>query len=118
TLRRTAAASALASRYLSRRDARSLLMVGTGKLAPHLLAAHAVARNLDRVLIWGRHADKAAALADELSATGIPATAVADLEPAVQSADIVSCATLATEPLVEGAWLCPGQHLDLVGAFR
>lgn len=118
TLRRTAAASALASRYLSRRESRSLLMIGTGKLAPHLVAAHSVVRQLDRIMVWGRRADTAAALAAKLSGNARAVIAVTDLESAVRSADIISCATLATEPLVRGDWLRPGQHLDLVGAFR
>ena len=117
TLRRTAAASALASRYLSRPDAATLLMVGTGNLAPHLVAAHSVVRPIERVLIWGRDESKAEALNERLAAAPMQAAAVTDLEAAVREADIVSCATLATEPLVHGAWLGPGQHLDLVGGY-
>jgi len=118
TLRRTAAASALASRYLSRDDARTLLMVGTGKLAPHLVAAHASVRPLDRILVWGRRAEAARAVAAALPELDIAIDVVDDLRGAVAHADIISCATLAVQPLVHGAWLGPGQHLDLVGAFR
>ena len=118
TLRRTAAASALASRYLSRKDAKSLLMVGTGKLAPHLVSAHATVRDLDTVMIWGRRPERALELGGTLAPGSFSVSVVDDLESAVRRADIVSCATLATEPLVEGHWLHPGQHLDLVGAFR
>jgi ornithine cyclodeaminase len=118
TLRRTAAASALASRYLSRRDASSFLMVGTGKLAPHLIAAHAVVRKLEKIMIWGRRKAAAERLANTLGAAPFAVTVVDDLEEAVRRADIVCCATLSTEPLVRGRWLHPGQHLDLVGAFR
>lgn len=117
TLRRTAAASALASRYLSREDAATLLMVGTGSLAPHLVAAHATVRPLARILVWGRDAAKARALAERLDVPGADIVAAPSLEAAVADADIVSCATLAKDPLVAGAWLRPGQHLDLVGAF-
>jgi len=117
TARRTAAASALASSWLSRADAGRLLIVGTGQLAPRLAHAHATVRPIRSVEIWGRDPDKAAALAATLSGEGLPARAAADLEQAVRGADIVSCATLATEPLVHGAWLAPGTHLDLVGAF-
>jgi len=117
TLRRTACASALASRYLSRHDAKILLMVGTGNLAPHLIRAHASVRNLDQILIWGRREAAAHALASSLVPSRQEIEVVTDLEKAVQQADIVSCATLATEPLVLGDWLRGGQHLDLVGAF-
>lgn len=117
TARRTAAASALAATWLARADAESMVMVGTGALAPHLIQAHAAARPLRRVAIWGRRPERAQAVADALALPGIAIEATADLEGAVRNADLVSCATLATEPLVLGAWLKPGVHLDLVGAF-
>lgn len=118
TNRRTAAASALAARYLARADAASHLVVGTGQLAPELAAAHAAVRPIRRTLVWGRDPDKARALAAALSARGFDAAAAPDLEAAVRAADIVSCATLATDPLVRGEWLPAGVHLDLVGSFR
>ena len=118
TLRRTAAVSALAARYLAREDARRLLMVGAGALAPHLIRAHAAVRPIAEVTIWNRHADKAQALAAELDGGDLAISASEDLEGAARAADVISCATLATEPLVRGAWLGPGAHLDLVGAFR
>lgn len=118
TLRRTAAASALASAYLSRPDSARLLMVGTGALAPHLVAAHAAVRPIRDVLIWGRTPAKAQRLAKSIKLKSVRIEATEDLEGAVRGADIVSCATLSSEPLVQGAWLSDGQHLDLVGAFR
>ncbi|MBM3488553.1 MAG: ornithine cyclodeaminase family protein [Alphaproteobacteria bacterium] len=117
TVRRTAAASALAADYLARADAATFLMVGTGQLAPALVAAHASVRRYRRVLVWGRDAAKAAAFAARLDAAGVTAAAAPDLEAAVRSADTISCATLATEPLVRGVWLRAGSHLDLVGSF-
>ena len=117
TVRRTAAASALAADYLARADAGHLVMVGTGRLAPCLIAAHAAVRPIRRVSIWGRSAAKAAALAARLDRPGLAVAATDDLAAAVASADIVSCATLAADPLVRGAWLPAGVHLDLVGAF-
>lgn len=117
TARRTAAASALASKYLSRDDASTLLMVGTGTLAPHLIRAHATVRSLKQVMIWGRNPASAQQLAASFDQEPYAVTAVADLETAVPAADIISCATLATEPLIMGRWLRAGQHLDLVGAF-
>jgi ornithine cyclodeaminase len=118
TLRRTAAASALASRYLSRKDSTRLLMVGTGKLAPHLIAAHATVRRFDEVMIWGRRPAAARQLASDLGPWPCEVAVVEDLERAARRADIICCATLATEPLIKGDWLRAGQHLDLVGAFR
>jgi alanine dehydrogenase len=117
TLRRTAAASALASRYLSSPDAARLLMVGTGKLASHLIESHALVRPITEVRIWGRRAARALELSACLNERGLKVQVSEDLEESVRWADIVSCATLSQQPLVKGAWLRPGQHLDLVGAF-
>jgi ornithine cyclodeaminase len=117
TVRRTAAASALAASYLARADARHLVMVGTGALAPALIAAHATVRPLARVTVWGRDPAKARALADRFAGASFAVAATEDLEAAVRAADLVSCATLARDPLVRGDWLAPGAHLDLVGGF-
>ena len=118
TLRRTAAASALAARYLARADADTLLLVGTGELAPYMARAHlAVRPALRRVLVWGRDPGRARATVDALLADGVPAETVASLSAAAGGAAIVCCATTAREPVVRGAWLAPGTHLDLVGAF-
>ena len=117
TVRRTSAASALAASYLARADAAHLVMVGTGALAPTLIAAHAVVRPIRRVSVWGRDRAKARALADRLAGQSFAIAPVDDLEAAVRDADIVSCATLARDPLVRGEWLAPGAHLDLVGGF-
>jgi ornithine cyclodeaminase len=124
TKRRTACASGLASRYLSRPDAERLLMIGTGALAPHLIRVHCKMRAIRDVAIWGRRPQEAQRLADELSSSlptklerSVTVRAVADRQQAVRTADIVSCATLSRTPLVEGAWLRDGQHIDLVGAY-
>jgi ornithine cyclodeaminase/alanine dehydrogenase-like protein (mu-crystallin family) len=118
TARRTAAASALGASFLARADARRLLVLGTGRVARLLPAAfRSVRPGIDDVLVWNHRPQGAEALADEWRAQGLRAQAAHDLEAAVRSADIVSCATLATEPLVRGAWLAPGSHLDLVGSF-
>lgn len=118
TVRRTAAASALAADYLARDDARSLTMLGTGALAPHLIEAHASVRPIEHVRIWGRTPEKAAALAAYFKDRFAKVEAVSDKSAAVAAADIVSCATLSADPLVHGADLSPGTHVDLVGAFR
>jgi ornithine cyclodeaminase/alanine dehydrogenase-like protein (mu-crystallin family) len=117
TQRRTAAASALAARWLARADAKHLLVVGAGRIAAMLPHAYRAVRALEQVTVWARSTAKAQALAAELRAQGLPARATADLQAACAQADIVSCATLATEPVVQGAWLRPGTHLDLVGSF-
>lgn len=113
TYRKTSADSALGSRLLSRPDSRTLLMVGAGGLAPHLIAAHREVRpSLRRLLVWNRTRSKAERLAE--SAGGEVAD---DLDEAVSVADIISTATMTTEPLIKGELLQPGAHLDLVGAF-
>ena len=124
TKRRTACASGLASRYLSRSDASRLLMIGTGALAPELIRVHAKVRPIREVMIWGRTPAQAESLAARLSASlpeavGRPVIvrAVTDRKAAVGEADIISCATLSKAPLVEGDWLREGQHVDLVGAY-
>ena len=119
TLRRTGAASALAAKYLARPDAKRLLMVGTGELAPHLILSHAEVRPLEAVMIWGRRKEKARDVADALGTQhGFSIDVCDDLESGVAWADIVSSATLSQTALLDGRWLHPGQHLDLVGAFR
>jgi ornithine cyclodeaminase/alanine dehydrogenase-like protein (mu-crystallin family) len=117
TARRTAAASALAASWLARADARHLLVVGAGRVARLLPDAYRAVRTIERVTVWARSFDKARALALAWREQGLAAQASADLEAAVRGADIVSCATLATEPLIEGRWLQAGSHLDLIGGF-
>jgi ornithine cyclodeaminase len=117
TARRTAAVSALAARHLSREDASTVLVVGAGRVGRELPAAFSAVRPIKRVLIWNRTEAPAKALAGELTSGGLEAKFVSNLEAAVAEADIISCATLSREPVVRGAWLRPGQHLDLVGAF-
>jgi ornithine cyclodeaminase/alanine dehydrogenase-like protein (mu-crystallin family) len=117
TLRRTAAASALAAGYLARPDAKRLLVVGTGALAPYMAAAHCALRPIDRVLVWGRSAEHARTTAARLIVDGLPAEVCAELAAGLAVADIVTCATTAREPIVRGANVAPGTHVDLVGAF-
>lgn len=119
TARRTAAASALAARYLARKDASHLVVAGTGRVALNLVGAHLAVRPITRVTFWGRSLDKARALAAEAAALyGITFEGTSDLEQAVRTADIVSAATLSNDPLILGEWLQPGTHVDLVGAFK
>ena len=117
TARRTAATSALASSWLARADARHLAIVGAGRIARLLAEAHRVCRPIERVTVWARSPVRAGALVAELAAQGFVAHAAASVEEAVADADIVSCATLAREPIVRGTWLRAGSHLDLIGSF-
>jgi ornithine cyclodeaminase len=117
TVRRTAAASALAASFLARRDAKVMAMLGAGAMAPHLVRAHAAVRRIVEVRVWNRARARAAALVDQLAGEGFEASVAEEPEAAVRGADLVSCATMSRSPLVRGAWLEPGTHLDLVGAF-
>jgi len=118
TLWKTAANSALAASYLARKDVRRLLMVGAGALAPYLARAHCAMRPIAQLMIWNRTVSKAEHMAATLMRPGLSVEVVSDLAAAVARADIVSCATMASTPIVKGAWLAPGTHLDLVGAYR
>ena len=118
TVKRTAAASALAASYLARPDCERLLMIGTGALAPYLIRAHATVRPICNVLVWGRNPDKAEQLARRLDRRDFKVAATQDLEAAVRGAHVISAATMTSEPLIRGDWLQPGQHVDLVGGFR
>ena len=117
TLRRTACASALAADYLVNKNVDTLLMIGTGNLAPHMIKAHCVVRNYSRILIWGRNEEKAERLALSLNIKDKEILAKNDIKEALNIADVISCATLTQKPLIMGDWIKPGQHLDLVGAF-
>ena len=117
TLWRTAAASALAADYLARPEAETLVMVGAGALAEHLIEAHAANRPIRRVMIWNRSADKARAMAASFAGRAFVAEAVTDLDAALSQADIVSAATMSTDPIIRGAALRPGTHVDLVGGY-
>jgi ornithine cyclodeaminase/alanine dehydrogenase-like protein (mu-crystallin family) len=118
TRRRTAAAGALAADYLARKDSETLLLIGAGALGAHFARAHAAVRPIKNVLIYNRTIEKSHALAAELSAEGFAARAVTDLEAAMAEADIVSGITSSTQAIIKGAWLKPGTHIDLAGAFK
>jgi ornithine cyclodeaminase len=118
TVRRTAAASALAARFCARKGAAIHLMVGAGALSLPLIQAHRAAHpTIERTLLWARDAARARPRLAEIEQAGIAVAFVSDLEAAAREADIISCATLSAEPLIKGAWLKPGAHLDLVGAY-
>jgi ornithine cyclodeaminase len=118
TLLRTAAVSALTADLLAPAAPDVLLMVGTGALSRYLVEGHLAVRPYRSVLVWGRDPQKAAAVARDLGSRGWPVGVASDLEAAARSADVISCATLAEQPLIKGCWLKSQCHLDLVGSFR
>ena len=119
TARRTAAASALAARFLAREDARHLVIVGTGRVSLNLVAAHLAVRPISKVSIWGRSSDRIdAAVWAATASHDVEVVGTSDLDAALASADIISAATLSIDPLIKGAHLKPGAHVDLVGAFK
>lgn len=118
TGRRTACASALAADYLARGDAASLLLIGAGSLAPHFARAMAAVRPIRKIRIHNRTREKAVALAADLAREGFDAAVADDLPAACGEADIISCITSGHAIVLQGAWLRPGTHVDLVGAYR
>jgi ornithine cyclodeaminase/alanine dehydrogenase len=119
TALRTGAASALAARLLARRDARRVVCFGAGVQAGFQLACLAAVRKPERVAVAGREAGRARRFAETMrERLGIPVEVAADPRIAVREADIITCATTSPIPVVFGADLRPGTHVDLVGAFR
>ncbi len=119
TLRKTAADSAAGSHFLAREDCESLLVVGAGALAPHLAMAHCAIRpSIRQVVVWNRTWSRAEKMVARLNLPGIQIRVARDIEASAREADLITCATMATEPLIKGEWLKPGTHLDLVGSYR
>lgn len=124
TRRRTAAASALAADYLSKADSDTLLIVGTGQVAPMLIEAHSAVRPIRRVLVWGRSQENAKQMVENYQQyKGVLGTIesvewISDLANACSQADIISCATLSKQAIIHGEWIKAGTHIDLVGAYR
>ncbi|MGB0893633.1 MAG: ornithine cyclodeaminase family protein [Parashewanella sp.] len=120
TLWRTAAMSGLASDFLARKDAKKLLLLGTGELAPYMVLAHAAVCDLTHVSVWGRDINKAKAVVKKIKAqrTDLLVDVCIDLEKAIPLADIISCATRSPLPLFDGSLVAQGTHVDLVGNHR
>jgi 1-pyrroline-2-carboxylate reductase [NAD(P)H] len=114
---RTAAVAGLAADYLARKDVKKLLVCGTGNLAPYMTLAHAAVRSYDDIAIWGRNADNAAKAVAAVKAKRpeLPVRVATDLEATARSADVISCATAAKEPVILGGWVKPGTHTDFIG---
>ena len=114
---KTAGDSILAAKHLARQNSKRILIVGAGTVAKSMIYGYRSLFPGARFLVWNRTEARAANLVSEVS--DLVATEVAtDLEDAVRNSDIVSCATMATEPLIRGSWLSAGTHLDLIGAYR
>ncbi len=115
---RTAADSALGARLLARDDAATLLVVGAGGMSRWLVRSHCAVRpSLQRVLIWNRSIARAREVAEDLGREGFRVEAVEDLDAATAVADVITTCTRSHVPLVKGALLKPGTHLDLVGGY-
>jgi ornithine cyclodeaminase len=117
TERRTAAASVLAALTLARPDSAVVLVVGTGQIAEALCRCYSELFAPRSMYLWGRRHHKAVSLASRLAAEGVTVIPVTDLESAISAADIITVATLASEPLILGEHVRPGTHVDLVGGF-
>jgi ornithine cyclodeaminase len=117
TLRRTAAAAALAARILARKNSQTLAILGTGSLSAPLALAHASVMDFKRVVVWGRSLAKAQAVVDRLAPLGVAALASTDLPATLHGADVVAAASTATAPFIRSDWVRPGTHLGLIGAF-
>jgi ornithine cyclodeaminase len=117
---KTASDSALGSKLLAREDIESMLMIGAGQMAPHLVSAHCEIRpSLKTVQVWNRTADKAQQLCDSLAGKfpNVGFEPIADIESGARQADLICSAIGCKDPIIEGAWLKPGTHVDLIGAF-
>lgn len=118
TAKRTAATSALASSFLAKKNANSLLMIGTGALSKNLILAHASVRPLETIYVWGRNYSKAQQICEELQNESFKIEVIKNIEDKISNVDIISCATLSATPLVLGKYIQPGQHIDLVGSYK
>ena len=117
TFWRTAGISGLASRLLSREDSQTLLLLGTGNLAPYIIRAQLSVRPIDRVMVWGRTLGNAQAVVEQLAKENdaMRFEVADDLQAACGEADIIVSATGSHEPLVLGDWIRPGTHTDFIG---
>lgn len=114
---RTGAATGLATRLLARDDAHIVGIIGTGVQAKTQLEAIAAVRKIERILVFGRNAERREKFAQEMAANlGVPVEAAPSAEAAVRAAEILVTATTATNPVVNGEWIAKGTHINAVGA--
>ena len=114
---RTAAASAVATDALARKDSRRLAILGYGEQAATHARAIGKVRDLESIAIWGRSPERASAFAERMQAElAVPVSSATTVQEAVAKADVVCTVTSAAEPILKGAWVRPGTHLNLVGS--
>lgn len=114
---RTAAVAGLAADYLARKDAKRLLVCGTGNLSSYMTLAHAAVRDYIDIAVWGRNVERAKAAVEVIKQMrgDLNVRVAGDLEAEAREADVISCATAAKEPLILGEWVKPGSHTDFFG---
>lgn len=116
---KTAADSVLGARLLANPNPKTHLMVGAGTVARTIIEAYReIFPSIDRFLIWNRTSSKAEELVNEMSDTISGIEVITSLEEGCKQADIVTTATMVTEPIIKGDWIAPGTHVDLIGAFK
>ncbi len=119
TAMRTGAASGVATRLLARADASTLAVIGVGAQAEWQVRAVLAARPISRILVYARRAEATASFARRMQeATGVTAAAAGSAREAVEAADVVCCATTATEPVFDAEWVRRGTHINGIGSFR
>ena len=114
---KTAGDSLLGAKLLAREDSKNILIVGAGTVSTNMINGYSKLYPDAKFQLWNRSSDKAVALAELLS-DAYDITPVIDLSNAVEAADIITCATMSSDPVIDGAWLQTGQHLNLIGAYR
>ena len=114
---KTAADSLLGAKLLARADSKEILIVGAGTVSRNMVSAYASVFESARFTIWNRSPENAAKMVAELSGE-YDVSQVTDLAGAVSRADIINCATMSTDPVIDEAWLQDGQHINLIGAYR
>ena len=114
---KTVGDSLLGAKLLAREDSKNILIVGAGTVSTNMINGYSKLYPDAKFQLWNRSSDKAVALAELLS-DAYDITPVIDLSNAVEAADIITCATMSSDPVIDGAWLQTGQHLNLIGAYR
>ncbi|QHI95270.1 NAD(P)-binding domain-containing protein [Aristophania vespae] len=116
---KTAADSVCGASFLARENSHTLLIVGAGNMAQSIAHAYsALFPSLKNIMIWSRRPEQAEKLAQSLHDLRPSVKAVPDLAQSCAQADIISTVTMAREPIICGAWIKPGTHIDLIGAYK
>lgn len=118
TNKRTAASSALASKYLSNPQSSKMLIMGNGALLPDMIRAHSSVRPISKIWVWGRDNNKVNKKIESFDFDEIEIVAIKDFEEIIKEVDIVTCITSSVKPLLNKKHLNEGQHIDLVGSYK